>query len=164
MNLLVIRHGKAADKSQGGSDASRPLTRDGIEKMEKGANGLKLLVPTIFKIASSPLIRAKETANIVSTIYGGLDGEILEELIPGSNSNDILKWMRDFPRDKTVAVVGHEPSLGSLISFCLTGVEADFIELKKGGAALVEFNSEIKPSGGRLLWLLQNKILRSISS
>jgi phosphohistidine phosphatase len=58
--------------------------------------------------------------------------------------------------------VGHEPHLGLLIGYLLTGKSTSFVDLKKGGAALVELNDTPKPGGGTLQWLLTNRELRRL--
>lgn len=66
MNLLVVRHGVAMDKAEFvGNDDLRPLTLDGIRKMKKNARGLSHLTPRPSLLASSPLVRAQQTAEIL---------------------------------------------------------------------------------------------------
>ena len=87
MHLLVIRHAIAADRagtgSRGQSDALRPLTGEGRRKMADGALGLRALVPTLDVMASSPLVRAQQTAEIVAACYGIGQVEDTPALAPG---------------------------------------------------------------------------------
>src|SRR5882724_2462532 len=66
VRLLVVRHAIAEDPAvfaaTGRSDAERPLTEKGRRRMRRVARGLKKLVPAIDGLATSPLVRAVETA------------------------------------------------------------------------------------------------------
>src|SRR5438876_1221851 len=67
MNLYFLRHAIAADKaSWKGSDADRPLTKEGMRKMKKGAKGIRRLDLPIDWILTSPYRRAYDTAAIVA--------------------------------------------------------------------------------------------------
>ncbi len=62
-----------------------------------------------------------------------------------------------------MVVIGHEPHLGQFISFALTGLRDSFIQLKKGGAVLLEFEHEVRPGRAKLVWSLRPKQLRSMA-
>ncbi|HEX4469200.1 MAG TPA: phosphoglycerate mutase family protein, partial [Gemmatimonadaceae bacterium] len=74
MDLLVIRHAIAEDKERfaasGRNDDLRPLTEEGRSKMRRAAQGLRTVVGRIAHLASSPLVRARETAEIVAPALG----------------------------------------------------------------------------------------------
>ena len=74
MNVLVIRHAIAEDRDVFArtekDDDERPLTDEGRKKMARGAQGLHTLVPKLDLIASSPLVRAQQTAAIVAMVCG----------------------------------------------------------------------------------------------
>src|SRR5947207_14525753 len=111
MNLLIIRHGKAEERKGLLSlkrDVTRRLTKEGRKEMRKAAKGLREIAPKIDVLASSPLVRARETADIVADEMG-ID-EIVEEtlLSPGSDKNALTAWLRGHAPDATVAIVGHE--------------------------------------------------------
>ena len=165
MRLLVIRHGIAGEReawaARGKPDAERPLTGEGRQKMRRGARGLRLLVPEIDVLASSPLVRATQTAEIVSAAYrGSLPIETVEELSPERRPDELLGWLRSQQAGATVAVVGHEPHLGFLVGWLLTGRNDSFVDFKKGGAVLLDFDDP--PVGGNavLTWALTPRHLR----
>lgn len=164
MKLLVIRHGVAEDRDAfavtGQPDSQRPLTDRGRKKMKRAARGLQRLVSGIDVLATSPLLRAGQTAEIVSREYGGVETRIVEELSPERRPDELLGWLRSHGLGDTVAVVGHEPHLGFLAGWLLTGRNDAFVAFKKGGAALLEFDDP--PSGGNavLRWALPPKPLR----
>jgi phosphohistidine phosphatase len=161
MKLLVIRHGPAGDpdawKAEGRADALRPLTPDGKNDMRQAAAGLATLVRNIDVLVSSPLVRAVQTAEIVADEY---DCKVVnsDTLEPERDPEEILKWLREQGLTGTVGLVGHEPHLSSLVGYLLAGKRVSFIDLKKGGACLLEVTSP-SPVGGTLQWLLTRREL-----
>lgn len=165
MKLLVIRHAVAEDRdafaATGLPDAQRPLTDDGRKKMRGAARGLKEVVSRIDVLATSPLVRAQQTAEIIIKAYGGdLHARTIDELSPERRPDELLGWLRSHQLGDTVAVVGHEPHLGFLVGWLLTGRNDSFVDFKKGGAVLLEFDDP--PSGGNavLAWALPPRVLR----
>jgi len=166
LDLLVIRHAIAEDRERfaatGAPDALRPLTPGGARKMERAARGLGRVAPRVSALASSPLVRAVETARIVAPALG-LDGfDELRALAPGARPGSLLDWLRARPGDGAAAVVGHEPHLGRLIAFLLDGGKRAFAELRKGGACLIAFDGAPAPAAGELRWLLTSSQLRAV--
>jgi len=60
----------------------------------------------------------------------------------------------------TLAVIGHEPDLGMLLSTLLAGPGSDFVALKKGGVARVHLEPPVESGSGTLRWLLTPRLLR----
>lgn len=164
MRILIIRHAKAAQRGLlgflGKKDAARPLTDAGCRDMRKAARGLQKLVPEIDVLATSPLVRARETADIVSRRYDDIPVMELAPLAPGGSKEDVLAWLREQKTTATVALVGHEPDLGMLASWLLGGAAESFLSLKKGAACLIEMREMPTPGSGRLEWLLPPAALR----
>jgi phosphohistidine phosphatase len=166
MRLLLIRHAIAEEREDfartGKDDDLRPLTDEGRKKMKQSARGLRTLAPAIDVLATSPLTRAAQTAAIVDSVYGGLDEVEIEELTPDTTPEDFLRWLRKQKVD-TVAAVGHEPSLGQILGWFLTGTDRRLFAFRKGGACLLEFADE--PAGGTatLLWALTPAQLRRLA-
>lgn len=160
MRLLVIRHATAEDKESfartGKDDSQRPLTKDGKWKMERIARGIRAQVPTIDVLASSPFTRTLQTAKIVAREYDGISITTLDELTPDQPPSALLPWLRARSRDDvaTVAIVGHEPYLGLLVTWLLSARDASNINIKKGGACLLELDDRPKPGDAVLLWSL----------
>ena len=158
MRLLVIRHAKAEnalDFAQTGQpEALRPLTESGRKKMQRATAGLLSEVEFIDVLASSPLLRAHQTAEIVAEAYVGRVVMELDALAPGSNPDRLLPWLRGHRDVSVVAIVGHEPDLGELISFLLCGRHESFVALKKGAACLLNLDSDVTPGQARLVWSL----------
>jgi len=164
MQILIIRHAKAGQRGLlgfiGKKDAARPLTDVGRRDMRKAARGLQKLVPEIDVLATSPLARARETADIVSRRYANIPVMELAALAPGGSKEDVLAWLRDQKATATVALVGHEPDLGMLSSWLLGGGAESCLSLKKGAACLIEMSETPTPGSGRLEWLLPPAALR----
>jgi phosphohistidine phosphatase len=158
MKLLVIRHGIAMDKDEfgesGESDNLRPLTKEGRREMKDVAKWLRKKVKDIDILATSPLVRARETAEIVGKEFGIEEPEITEALVPDKSLEDFEQWCALYADKDIVAVVGHEPHLSSLVTWLISGNRESRIELKKGGACLIDFEAGAQHNSGYLTWLL----------
>jgi phosphohistidine phosphatase len=165
MHLVLIRHAIAEDRDRfaagGRDDDERPLTATGRRRMRENASGLRRIVPRLSVLASSPLTRAWQTAELVAAEYRMEEPETLEPLRPDRHPRELVRWLATHPAGATVAVVGHEPSLGILTAWCLAGATRPMVAFKKGGAALVEFTRKPAAGAGRLLWLLTPSQLRA---
>jgi len=168
VELLVVRHGVAEDKEDfaatGKDDSLRPLTKEGRWKMESNAKGLRRLLPSLDAIATSPLTRAQQTAKIVGDVYRCSEIEELDALTPDGSPRTFLTWLRKRGAEDRVAIVGHEPHLSTLVSWLLTGEEAEGrIELRKGAACLLRFDAVPRSGKGTLVWALTPSILRRVT-
>jgi len=166
MELLVIRHAIAEDREiwarTSRDDGERPLTAQGIERMERAARGLRRLVGNLDLIATSPLTRAVQTARIVSDAFAGPAPVELDTLAGGSHQ-ELLDWLRKNKGAETIAIVGHEPDLGELVSWLLSNQDQGFVELKKGAACLLAFPGWVAPGAARLRWALPPRALRGLA-
>src|ERR1043166_4606686 len=119
MRLLLIRHGKAVSRqrfaARGLDDAHRPLTKKGRRRLEDAMAGLRARVPTLGVIASSPLQRAVQTAEILSQAYPGSRIVQRRDLAPGASMQDLLRWLEQQSGAAPLAAVGHEPDLTQLM-------------------------------------------------
>ncbi len=142
---MIIRHAKAARRGLlgflGKKDALRPLTDAGRKDMRRVAKALHALEPDVGVLASSPFVRARETAEIVAGRYADLPVTELAALAPGGAREELLAWLREQRPSATVALVGHEPDLGLLASWLLSGGRESFVRLKKGAACLIEMDA-----------------------
>src|SRR5512142_1942018 len=164
MELLIVRHAIAEARGAFArsvtGDAERPLTAEGRRRFEKGARGLRRLVPRLDLVATSPLARAVATGEILAAAFDGAPLERLDALAPDAAPEALLAWLRRHPRDHAVAIVGHEPGLGSLVALLCAGRSAPFVELRKGGACLLAVSRRVRPGTARLRWLLTAGQLR----
>lgn len=158
MQLLVIRHAKAEDAldfaQSGQPEALRPLTDSGRKKMQRAAVGLLSEVEFIDVLATSPLLRARQTAEIVAEAYVGRTVMELDALAPGGDPDQLLSWLRGHRDVSVVAVVGHEPDLGELIGRLVCNRQQTVISLKKGAVCLLNLDPDVTPGKARLVWTL----------
>ncbi|HEX2091644.1 MAG TPA: phosphohistidine phosphatase SixA [Longimicrobiaceae bacterium] len=168
MQLLVIRHGIAEDRTEfartGQDDSFRPLTREGSRRMRRAARGLRRVVPRLGLLATSPLTRAVQTAEILADVYGGMELTEIPELAPDAHPSILLDRLRSLQVDpaEPVALVGHEPDLGRLASWLLSGQGRSFLPLKKGGACLLGFEELPEAGQAVLRWALAPGQLRRL--
>ena len=168
MRLVVIRHAIAEDReafaASGLDDSKRPLTPDGREKMRRAVTGLQRAVPRIDLLACSPYTRSRETAAVVATSYGLADDGIrlVDALVPDAPLQEFISWLQHRSAVEVAAVVGHEPHLGALVTWLMTGLPESRVQLKKGGACLLEFEGQPGPGSGVMKWLLTAGQLRDI--
>src|SRR5262245_16485802 len=96
MELYFLRHAIAADEAPDGlGDASRPLTKEGITKMQAGARGFRRLGLQLDVLLSSPLTRAHETAAIVARELD-LEPQLADELAPGCDSARLFALLGEY--------------------------------------------------------------------
>jgi len=162
MELLVIRHAIAIERSPEIEDADRQLTERGRRRFRQVVRGLRALDLRVDRILSSPWRRAAETADLaLSLLRGAGSAEICAQLTHAPRS-ELLTAIAStgVPR---VAVIGHEPWLGELIAMLTTGEprHGDTLPLKKGGVALLD--GAVAPGGMRLQALLPPKVLRRLA-
>lgn len=166
MRVLIVRHTKAEDRAafaaEGHDDAERPLTGAGREQARRAGRALKDLVPRIDVLATSPLIRARETARLLAREYKRLKPVEVPELLPGLSEKAVAAWLAQQPADATIALIGHEPDLSALASWLMTGRRDPILALKKGAACLLEFEDYAEAGKGVLAWLLTPAQLRQL--
>jgi len=167
MELLVVRHAIAEEReafaATGQDDSLRPLTADGRRKMRRAAQGLRRLVPSIDLLASSPFTRAADTAEIVRAEYA-MDGvQTTDVLEPETPVRKVVAWLARLEPSSVVAIVGHEPQLGRLVTHLLCGGDRTAIELKKGGACLLDLDEAVRAGGARLVWSVPPSVLRDLA-
>ncbi len=159
MKLYFLRHGIAADREDWqGSDFDRPLTGEGCERMEREAKAISELRIDPDVILTSPLVRAKQTAQILAKGLK-LENRLKEDerLSPGFDVQRLRSILRDRAGDESIVLVGHEPDLSETAGELTGGAR---IAMKKGGLALVELDGG-SSSSGELAWLVPPKVLLS---
>jgi len=160
--LFLIRHGIAEERGDAWpDDAKRPLSEDGIERFQKSARGLARLDVWIDVVLTSPLVRARQTADIIASAFDPRPSIItIESLAPGGSYASLLTDLEKHGRKTRIALVGHEPGIGEL-GARLIGSRHSF-EFKKGAVCRIDVD-EIPPvSPGDLRWFLTPKVMASI--
>ena len=160
--LYLIRHGVAEERGDAWPDDSkRPLSEDGMDRLRKEARGLARLGVAIDVMLTSPLVRTRQTAEIVAAALDPRPGIVnAESLAPGGTFQAVVADLEKHAKKARIALVGHEPSIGELAARLIGSRHP--IEFKKGAVCRIDVD-EIPPGGpGDLQWLLTPKILRSL--
>jgi phosphohistidine phosphatase len=168
LRVVIVRHGPAEqrDPVRWPNDARRPLTNKGRVQTRRAARGLARVADPVDRVVSSAAERAVATAEMVrSALDRPPKLETWPELAPGNLPNPIFDRLRRSARPgQEVVLVGHEPTLAEFIGLALVGDDVSVVRLTKGGAACLEFPSDVKPGSARLVWLLTRKQLADGSS
>jgi phosphohistidine phosphatase len=117
IELYLIRHGLAAERGENyPDDTKRPLTSRGIQKLRREAKALNALDVSFDVILTSPLVRARQTAEALASGLRVPPPVInAPSLAPGGTHNAIVDELaKQSHRRKRMAVVGHEPGIGEL--------------------------------------------------
>jgi len=161
MELIIIRHAIAVARGTPDvPDEDRPLTPEGEQKFREAAKGLAALVDPPDAVLTSPWLRARQTAAIAAAAWGRVEPVETPALASGSFEEQ-AEVLDRYPRDATVAVVGHEPWVSELLARLLGTRHDERLEFKKGGVAVVEVPGRLA-GGGRLVWYLPPKVLRRL--
>ena len=165
MNLYLMRHAIAVARDEPGvdTDGERPLSPKGIKRMRKAARGLKRLEIPFDALLTSPLLRARQTADVVAPLIG-LEGqiEVISGLTPESSVDNLISDLTGYQNREHLLLVGHEPLLSQTVSFLLGAKKNETlgIELKKAGLCRIEIDGLPADKPGKLHWLLAPKQLR----
>ena len=165
MKLYILRHGEAGKRLPVGSkDSERALTVTGKQEVEKVAKALQELDIKFDFVATSPLKRAYQTADIVAKTLKMKKGKMegWDELKPEGKRPELYRRLSQFKQQSSVLVVGHEPYLSTMIHEIVFGNGAGNIVLKKAGLARVEVTSFQPKTKAELRWLLSPKLLKNM--
>ena len=160
--LYFVRHGLAEERGDAWpDDTKRPLTEEGMSRLRKAVRGLSRIGVAIDVVLTCPLVRARQTAEIVA---GGLDPRPsivnVDSLAPAGSYAAVLADLEKHSRKCRLALVGHEPMMGELAAR-LVGSRHP-IEFKKGGVCRIDVEN-LPPAGpADLRWMLTPKILRAL--
>lgn len=160
--LYLVRHGIAEEPTLQTNDAERALTPDGRKRMKEAAQGFAAIstLPTL--ILSSPLVRARETAEILQSVAAPEAKLTIFEPLDNNHSMEEIVAALPSGKGREIALVGHQPSLGELASYLLTGSQALVpLPFKKGGIAAISLSTLPPRVPGTLEWFLTPKQLRA---
>lgn len=162
-SIYLIRHGIAADWGPDyPDDAKRPLTEEGVERLRAEFRGLRALDVQIDRILTSPLVRAVQTAELLAAgLHARPPVSVADALRPGGRYAAVMAELGRLPDVRSVALVGHEPSMG-LLAAGLIDSRAP-IPFKKGAMCRVDVDTLPPTSAGALVWLLPPKVLRGLA-
>ncbi|HZW84794.1 MAG TPA: phosphohistidine phosphatase SixA, partial [Nitrososphaerales archaeon] len=165
MELIVLRHGEAGNSSPSMTkDFGRGLTTSGRDEMEEVAVSIYGMKLEIDRIMTSPLPRARESAEIVAKRLKKQEVlEVWDELKPEGRTADLYRRLSKLKGESSVLLVGHEPFLSCMIGELITGGRSCGIVLKKAGMAKVFVRSFGSKPSGELRWLMTPRQLRRMT-
>ncbi|MGD0897269.1 MAG: phosphohistidine phosphatase SixA [Thermoguttaceae bacterium] len=162
MELFIIRHAWAEPMGDPAwpSDAQRPLTPEGRKRFARMAEMLVSRGVTPDLIATSPLVRCLQTAEVLAGAVGPRSEVVLcEYLRPGGDPTGLLDWTaRQQDEYEQIAWVGHAPDVNHLAAGMI-GASGGQIHFGKGAIACVRLDDPIRSGLGELRWLLAAKML-----
>lgn len=150
MILYFLRHGDAGTQASGMADDERLLTDDGIAALRSAAPLWRRLNLRPDVVLTSPLARARQTADLFCEAIGG-EPIADDGLRPGASWGNLARAMSVHPDARRVLFVGHEPDLSSAIAE-LSG--AGSVRMRKGSLACLEFYGIPEAGAGEIAWLL----------
>ncbi|WP_309739232.1 MULTISPECIES: phosphohistidine phosphatase SixA [unclassified Chamaesiphon] len=164
MYLYLIRHGIAEDLDPADSianDELRCLTKAGRKRVEQVADRAIELDLKFDLIITSPLVRARQTAEISIDKKLSPKLEVSPELKPSGN---LPAWLREWDARTdnitNLALVGHEPNLSEWAELLIFGKVCHQLILKKGGIIGLKFaENRIAIGTAQLFCLLPPKYL-----
>ena len=155
MEIYFLRHGEY-QKTAGLKDAECPLSDQGASRMEREASFFARLGLRLDLIISSPLLRARQTAEIVARALRLPDALVADErMAPGFGPDALFLILREHAGLKAAMLVGHEPDFSRTIASCTGGGR---VECRKGSLARVDLESSASLEGN-LAWLLPPEVL-----
>ena len=166
MELFVLRHGIAVEPGTPGfeDEFTRPLIPKGKRQLRQSCFALRKMKLHFDLIVSSPLIRARETAEIVAAELKCKKRLFFSEnLRPRGGHSKLVAELNALKTGlKSIVLVGHEPDLSRLISLLVAGRPDGRFALKKGGLAMLEVEKLTAGRCATLAWLLTPKQLKLI--
>lgn len=165
VRLYIVRHAIAVPPgTRGIPEDERPLTDDGVRKMKEAAEGLGRLKARPALILSSPLRRARQTAEILQDVLASRTAlEVTDSLAPAGKRSGLYAEILARASLDSLMIVGHQPSLGQIAGEIVWGSADCFVEFKKGGACAIDLEQEGPPPRGSLLWLMTPSALRKLA-
>ncbi len=113
------------------------------------------------EIFTSPLVRAKQTAELLAA---GLDGKppvkLLDALAPGHTPASVMTQLAKAAKRRRLALVGHEPELGELAAHLIGAQRA--LPFKKGGVCRIDVEGLAARRAGSLIWFVTPNVLRRL--
>lgn len=163
--VILVRHAPAVarDARRYPDDAERPLRPDGRKEFRRAARAIARLVDGGASIATSPLERARETAEILRSALGEHARPALwNELEPEGQVAELMGRVSRARGRGFSILVGHEPQFSRFVGYSLFGEAIPPLKVSKGGAIRVDFPEAVRPGGGRLIWAITRSQLRTM--
>ena len=161
MRLYFLRHASASDVAP--SDAERKLTKEGEEESRIAGAALAELGVKPAHVFSSPLVRARQTAEIAAKeLKFSRRIEILDELLNDTSTPALLNALKRYGDAHELLLVGHVPSLSEHVAALIGAKNAEGLPLGKGSITCLELEQR-RIGAGQLRWMMRQKQLRQIA-
>jgi phosphohistidine phosphatase len=167
VRIILIRHAKAEDRSASRypDDGLRPLNDRGRREQVIISRALRHMGIRFDVLATSPLVRARETADILAL---GMKWKepIVEASILGHEFtiDGVLKWLGQYPSASCIACVGHEPNFSELAGAMISGDEDIWIDFKKSGILAIDFLQNAERGQGVLRYFLRPNLILELAN
>ncbi len=161
MHLYLLRHGEAGKRSDL-QDHERPLTDHGSAQARSAGSVLLKVRAGIETVISSPLIRARQTAEIVCMSLGITGFEVSETLAPGADRRRLYAFLSSSSA-ATVLLVGHEPQMSETVSELISGRPQCEVAMGTCTLARVDVEHPVGPGRGTLRFLLPQDLIEELS-
>lgn len=156
-HLYIVRHAWAEDQGPGIDDYARPLTKKGRKRFAAMMERLRKAGMQVDVVATSPLIRARETAEILADALDNRPPvEVVDALAPASDWQALVEWTADQDAAR-IAWVGHMPCVARLVALTIGDGSAS-IRMQKGAVASIRLDDG-PGQPGELEWLATDEIL-----
>ena len=156
MDLYLIRHADALALGERGitQDEDRPLSEVGEIQAMAIAQGLMVKGVAFDKLITSPLARAKRTAEILQSQGLSQPAELLitEALAPDAKPRKLARFLLKHAADR-IGLVGHMPHIAAWAAWLIGGKKAQ-IDLAKAGVACIGCDGSARKGSGVLQWLV----------
>jgi phosphohistidine phosphatase len=161
MELYLLRHAIAEDRSASGRDADRKLTAEGLDKLRRVARFAFAAGVRPSLVLSSPYVRAFETATAAARVLD-YKGDILktDRLTPDASPSDVWTEVRGHRGEESILLVGHEPLFSALASWLL-GSARLMIDFRKAALVRIDFDTLGAEPRGVLQWMITPKLAQT---
>ena len=153
-----MRHAQAELRSGSNSDEESRITASGKESAKRNLLLGKNLGLSVDYLASSPLIRARETSELVTQVLEIPRKAVIEpSLEPTSSPQEIYSMLAGIrPAPNGILIISHQPLLGYLLSDLLGTDNESRIEMSTASIAKIMIRGEPHSGSGTLIWLVSD--------
>lgn len=163
MEIYLLRHGIAEERTSSGRDADRHLTEEGREKLHRVLECAQAAGVSPSLILTSPLRRALETAEIAARELG-YQGKLArtEALAPGASPKELWQEIRQRRDESSLLAAGHDPLFSSTVAYLLGSTRA-MVNFRKGALVRIDVESFAAEPAGVLQWMITPGVARVIT-
>ncbi len=165
LKVLFIRHASADSADENTPDEQRSLNDAGFIEARRTAEAIRAMDLTIETIYTSPLLRARQTANVLAEVHEVErvldDPSLLPDGAPGEFAGRMLERLAEGPG--VIAAVGHGPSIDQCLAYLVAGAEDIGTSLSKAGVGCVQLADKKSGLKTKLRWLMHREQLAAMS-